>query len=82
MEEFSLKTGSQAFLEDMSSNGTFIDGEKVGKNRVQVLKNNNEIALSKKENLAFIFIDLSNKEDKMWPAQIKEKYTIAKTLGT
>ena len=51
-----------------------------GKGRVEALKNNCEISLAKKENKAFIFIDLSSKDDK-WPAEIKEKYTITKTLG-
>jgi serine/threonine-protein kinase Chk2 len=53
----------------------------VGKNRVQVLKNNDEISISKKENAAFIFIDLSNREEKNWPSLINQKYTITKTLG-
>lgn len=79
--EFSIKIGTHALLEDCSSNGTFIDGEKLGKGRVQALKNNNEISLAKPENRAYIFIDLSNKEDTNLPPQIKINYTITKTLG-
>jgi pSer/pThr/pTyr-binding forkhead associated (FHA) protein len=29
-KEFSIKIGTHALLEDCSSNGTFIDGEKLG----------------------------------------------------
>jgi len=45
------------------------------------LKNNNEIALAKKENKAYIFIDLANKDDKNYPPEILNKYTITKILG-
>ena len=64
-----------------SSNGTFVNGEKVGKGRIQALKNNSEVALSKKENKAYIFIDKSDKEDRAYPPAIRDKYTITKQLG-
>lgn len=81
--EFLVKAGSHALLEDNSSNGTFINGEKVGKGRIQALKSNCEISLSKKENKAFIFIDLSNNKDEMnLPREVRDKYTISKQLGS
>jgi len=40
-----------------SSNGTFINGEKVGRGKKRVLNNNDEIALSLAKNKAFIFCD-------------------------
>ena len=43
-------TGSHTFVYDTSSNGTFINGEKVGKGNKQVLNNNDEIALALKKN--------------------------------
>lgn len=79
--EFSIKTGSHALLEDLSTNGTFINGEKLGKGRIQALKNNSEIALSKTENKAFIYIDLENADDKNYPKELREKYTVTTTLG-
>lgn len=79
--EFTGKTGHHALLQDMSSNGTFINGEKIGKGRVQALKNNSEISLSLKENKAFIFIDMSCNDDHKYPAEIRQKYTITKMLG-
>lgn len=74
-------TGTHAFLEDLSSNGTFINGEKVGKGCKQVINNNDEIALALKKNKAFMFMDLMNANDSDLPAEIKEKYTLTKTLG-
>lgn len=65
----------------MSTNGTFVNGEKLGKGRKHALKNNCEISLSKIENKAYIFIDLENSDDKKYPSQLRESYTITKTLG-
>ena len=38
------------FIEDFSSNGTFLNGEKIGKGNKSVMKNNDEIALSMPKN--------------------------------
>lgn len=38
------------FITDMSSNGTFLNGEKIGKNCRWVLSNNDKIAVIKKTN--------------------------------
>ncbi len=46
----STTTGVHIFLMDTSSNGTFVNGEKVGKGNKQVLNNNDEIALALKKN--------------------------------
>jgi serine/threonine-protein kinase CHEK2 len=69
-------------LEDKSTNGTFVNGDKVGKNRVQALKNNDEISLARKENKAYVFSDLNDTHNKMLPPQLTEKYTIAKLIGS
>ena len=41
-------TGSHVYVEDLSSNGTFINGELIGKGKKVALKNNDEISLSMK----------------------------------
>jgi hypothetical protein len=51
-----------------------------GKGRIQALKNNTEIALCRKDNKAYMFIDYSNFEEK-WPLEITKNYTITKELG-
>ena len=81
-KEFCIQTGAYAMLTDTSSNGTFVNGDKLGKGRVQALKNHAEIALAKKENKAYMFIDLGHQDEDKWPATINKKYTITKTLGT
>ena len=66
---------------DHSANGTFINGTKIGKGRFQILKTNDEIALSKPGNKAFMFVDKNANEDNKWPLQVREKYNICKELG-
>lgn len=75
------KTGVHIFLEDTSSNGTFINGEKVGKGKKQVLNNNDEISLAMKNNKAFLFMDLTANGDSSLPPELTEKYTLTRTLG-
>ena len=48
---------------------------------MQALKNNDEISLSTDKNRAFIFMD-SAAEQKSLPKELKEKYVMAKELGT
>eukprot|EP00118_Oscarella_pearsei_P015556 m.140710 g.140710 ORF g.140710 m.140710 type:complete len:76 (+) comp38324_c0_seq46:376-603(+) len=38
------------FVRDQSSNGTYINGDKIGRNKTQVLNNNDEIGLSHAKN--------------------------------
>ncbi|XP_050410649.1 serine/threonine-protein kinase Chk2 isoform X2 [Patella vulgata] len=74
-------SGVHVFIEDTSSNGTFVNGEKVGKGNKQVLSNNDEIALAMKKNKAYVFMDLDCNEDKDLPSELTDKYTLTKVLG-
>ncbi|XP_076364237.1 serine/threonine-protein kinase Chk2-like isoform X2 [Tachypleus tridentatus] len=64
-------TGTFTFLEDISSNGTFINGVKVGKFKKQVLNNNDEIS----------FLHKKNKDGDQFPTELTENYTISKMIG-
>lgn len=80
--EFHGKAGYTTFIEDCSSNGTFINGEKIGKGRIQALKNNCEISLAKKENKAFIFVETNNKnDDSKYPIDLRQKYIVLEKIG-
>ncbi|XP_038053791.1 serine/threonine-protein kinase Chk2-like [Patiria miniata] len=70
------------FIEDYSSNGTFLNGEKIGKGRKSPLKNNDEIALSLPKNKAYVFMDSSSDtEQEDLPEIMREKYIMSKVLG-
>ncbi|OWF56645.1 Serine/threonine-protein kinase Chk2 [Mizuhopecten yessoensis] len=62
-------TGVHIFLEDTSGNGTFINGEKVGKGNKQVLANNDEVSLAVKKNKAYMFLD-NNIHKRVSPQEI------------
>uniref|UniRef100_T1IRU8 Serine/threonine-protein kinase Chk2 n=1 Tax=Strigamia maritima TaxID=126957 RepID=T1IRU8_STRMM len=74
-------TGWHTVLEDQSSNGTFINGSKVGKDNKQVLVNNDEISVAMKKNKAFVYMDPSSKDDLQFPDVIRQQYTMSKVLG-
>jgi len=69
------------YVQDLSSNGTFINGDKIGKNKRHVLNNNDEIALASKANRVFVYIDANATEDSTIPDVVREKYVVSKELG-
>jgi len=75
------KEANGAFLEDKSSNGTFIDGHKLGKNVRRILNHNATVGLVMPNAKTFVYMS-SNKEllDK-YPQELRRKYTVSKELG-
>nr|XP_054765911.1 serine/threonine-protein kinase Chk2-like [Lytechinus pictus] len=69
------------FIEDRSSNGTFVNGEKIGKGKKRVLNNNDEIALSLSKNKAYVFMDTSDSDQSYLPSALREKFIMSKVLG-
>ncbi|XP_002739437.1 serine/threonine-protein kinase Chk2-like [Saccoglossus kowalevskii] len=74
------KEDGHVFIQDKSSNGTFINGDKIGKNKKQALANNDEIALAIKKNRAFVYMDNEGDQQNL-PQDMKQKYTLSKLLG-
>ncbi|XP_071944033.1 serine/threonine-protein kinase Chk2-like [Antedon mediterranea] len=68
------------FIEDKSSNGTFLNGQKIGKFNKRVLKNDDVIALSMPKNKAYVFMN-STQETLNMPEEMKKKYTLSTVLG-
>ena len=78
------RTEFLTYLTDKSSNGTFVDGVKVGKNKSQILKNHSVISLSIKKNKSYLFYDKAEslKSDiPNLPIELTSKYAITVTLG-
>ncbi|UJR36821.1 hypothetical protein I4U23_029534 [Adineta vaga] len=69
------------YLHDLSSNGTYVNGEKLGKNKKHVLENNSEIALSSKTHRVYIYMDANALEDSSIPPVVREKYIVSKQIG-
>lgn len=68
---------SLSFIEDLSSNGTFINGQKVGKGNKRLLKNNDEISLAMPCNKAYVFMDATNSEEESLPPVMKDLNTFS-----
>jgi len=86
-EHFSIKrvcdplAGSQIIIEDISSNGTWVDGRKVGKGEKRVLSNGDEISLSHRtKGSLFTFINPQCKQIG-YPAVVTKKYLLVKLIG-
>ncbi|KAK3727806.1 hypothetical protein QZH41_008227, partial [Actinostola sp. cb2023] len=78
-----LQNSLKYFILFFSSNGTFINQEKIGRDKSQVLNNNDEISLSVTKNKAYIYQELgkTSEEQKNLPDDFKAKYTISKIIG-
>lgn len=74
-------TKDMIYLQDLSSNGTYVNGEKVGKNKRRVLDNNAEIGLASKTNRVYVYIDTNATEDSTIPENVREKYIVSKEIG-
>ena len=75
------RTKNYVYVEDLSSNGTYINGEKIGKGNRHVLANNAEIALASKAHRVYVYIDANANEDSTIPAVVRDKYIVSKQIG-
>ncbi|XP_060928365.1 serine/threonine-protein kinase Chk2 [Limanda limanda] len=73
---------SQVFVEDYSNNGTFVDGNLIGRNKKLPLVNNAVLALAEQRNKVFVFIDLMSDDQSTLPKELQEKYLFTRRIGT
>lgn len=65
-------------LEDRSSNGTFVNKQKVGKGKKVLLATNDSIGMTDGNQTHFVFIKADQEN---YPKELREKYTVSKELG-
>ncbi|XP_013186869.1 ovarian-specific serine/threonine-protein kinase Lok [Amyelois transitella] len=70
-----------AIITDLSYNGTFVNGEKIGKGNSRVLDDNDVISVTHALMKIFVFKDLLKNEQDQVPKEISQKYYISRTLG-
>nr|XP_021188313.2 ovarian-specific serine/threonine-protein kinase Lok [Helicoverpa armigera] len=70
-----------SIITDLSYNGTFVNGELIGKGKRQVLDDKDEISITHPVVKIFIFKDLLKNEQDQVPKEISKKYYISRTLG-
>eukprot|EP00128_Syssomonas_multiformis_P012683 Colp12_sorted_trinity150504_noHs@10962 len=66
-----------AFIEDLSSNGTFVNGIKIGKGKTVVLNNNDEVSFALKKNKVFMYHDQQASSGEL----LNDTYYVTKLLG-
>ncbi|KAF6716944.1 Serine/threonine-protein kinase Chk2 [Oryzias melastigma] len=76
-----FREDSHVFLEDLSNNGTFVDGLLVGKDKKLPLVNNAVLSLAEQRNRVFVFIDLQLDNQSSLPKGLQEKYLLTRQIG-
>ncbi|XP_019741261.1 serine/threonine-protein kinase Chk2 isoform X2 [Hippocampus comes] len=76
------REGTEVFVQDLSNNGTFVDGNKIGRNKKLPLVNNAVLALSEHRNKVFVFIDLMSDQESTLPGELRDKYLLTRRIGT
>jgi len=81
--EWSSDGTFNVFITDLSSNGTFVNGEKVGRNNTHPVKNNDEISLSLKKHKAYVFQNISQADEEFQslPEDLRTKYVLSRAIG-
>ncbi|XP_034027313.1 serine/threonine-protein kinase Chk2 isoform X2 [Thalassophryne amazonica] len=76
------REGTEVFVEDFSNNGTYIDGNLVGKGLKLPLVNNAVIALADQRKRVFVFINLMMDDHSVLPEELQKKYVLTRRIGT
>ncbi|XP_071446457.1 serine/threonine-protein kinase Chk2-like [Hetaerina americana] len=69
------------YLEDMSSNGTYVNCKKIGKGNKVPLTNNDLISLAKPCIEVYAFTNCLREQQSIFPEEIRKKYIITMEIG-
>ncbi|PNF41023.1 hypothetical protein B7P43_G08824 [Cryptotermes secundus] len=75
-----IKVTPEVYLEDYSSNGTYVNSEKIGKGNRRILKNNDQISLAWPHFKVYVYVDASDNNEN-FPEEVRSKYVITRELG-
>jgi len=75
-----IKDKGGVFLRDKSSNGTWVNGYKVGKDKMYPLEHNAEISFAGANKKVYVFMSSEPSSD-VFPSELTSKYTVSKVLG-
>lgn len=73
------KTNNGVMVHDKSSNGTSVNGSKVGKGRVKVIQHNEVIKLGEQD--CYVFMRTESRYFTGFPKELRRKYMVSKQLG-
>ncbi|PSN46894.1 hypothetical protein C0J52_17562 [Blattella germanica] len=73
---------TEVYLEDFSSNGTFVNNENVGKGKRRILRNNDQISLASPQYKVYVYRFMGSCDDNnSYPEEIRSKYIVTRELG-
>jgi len=79
--EFMREKNGDIFIKDHSSNGTWVNGHKIGKGHRRPLEHNAEICFAGPTKKVFVFMSSDAGMVEPYPAELTSKYTVSKLLG-
>ncbi|CAH0382109.1 unnamed protein product [Bemisia tabaci] len=71
----------QAIIQDLSSNGTYLNRAKIGKNKFKVLAHNDVISLLNPDFEVYIYTDAKITEKPEIPIEVRRDYAVSRKLG-
>lgn len=72
---------SLIYITDLSKNGTFVNGKRIGKGNRNILQDDDEISIGFKGLKVYVFKNVSSKENDFLPFELRQKYYVSKRLG-
>ncbi|KAI4457144.1 ovarian-specific serine/threonine-protein kinase lok-related [Holotrichia oblita] len=69
------------YIQDLSKNGTFLNGEKIGRKKKRILQNDDAIAIGYQRLKVFIYKTFENAVDDFLPPSLQRKYYLSRLLG-
>ncbi|KAL3313899.1 Checkpoint kinase 2 [Cichlidogyrus casuarinus] len=69
------------FIKDLSSNGTFLNGKKIGKGKQSPLNNTDKISLAQKNCTCYTFVDSGANWRNLYPKELTDHYSVTINLG-
>jgi len=75
-----FRNSDGVFLKDYSSNGTWLNGEKIGKNMVRPLDHDSEICFAGANKKVFVFRSMDAQKE-VFPEELTKNYLVSKELG-
>ncbi|XP_017771271.1 PREDICTED: ovarian-specific serine/threonine-protein kinase Lok-like [Nicrophorus vespilloides] len=76
------KENGLVYITDLSKNGTFINGKLIGKGNMNILQNDDEIAIGFKGLKVYVFKTMQSDDNKYLPPELRKKYQVSRVLGT
>jgi serine/threonine-protein kinase Chk2 len=66
----------------MSSNGTFVNGHKIGKGKSRILEHNATISMTHPNQRQYVYMSSSQDYSRDYPLALNKKFIVSRDLGS